>query len=72
LKGGLWHPSCEIISSRSGRLYRAEKLVITELVINHTSDEHPWFKRALEAPKGSARRNFYVWSDTRTSTKAPA
>jgi maltose alpha-D-glucosyltransferase / alpha-amylase len=38
--------------------------VITELVINHTSDEHPWFKRAREAPKGSARRNFYVWSDT--------
>jgi maltose alpha-D-glucosyltransferase/alpha-amylase len=38
--------------------------VITELVINHTSDEHPWFKRALEAPKDSARRNFYVWSDT--------
>ncbi|MDQ4106602.1 MAG: maltose alpha-D-glucosyltransferase [Actinomycetota bacterium] len=38
--------------------------VITELVINHTSDEHPWFQRARKAPKGSARRNFYVWSDT--------
>jgi maltose alpha-D-glucosyltransferase/alpha-amylase len=38
--------------------------VITELVINHTSDEHPWFRRAREAPKGSARRRFYVWSDT--------
>ena len=38
--------------------------VITELVINHTSDEHPWFERAREAPKGSARRRFYVWSDT--------
>ena len=38
--------------------------VITELVINHTSDEHAWFRRAREAPKGSARRNFYVWSDT--------
>ena len=38
--------------------------VITELVINHTSDEHAWFERAREAPKGSARRNFYVWSDT--------
>jgi maltose alpha-D-glucosyltransferase/alpha-amylase len=38
--------------------------VITELVINHTSDEHAWFQRAREAPKGSARRNFYVWSDT--------
>ncbi len=38
--------------------------VITELVINHTSDEHPWFQRARRAPKGSARRNFYVWSVT--------
>jgi maltose alpha-D-glucosyltransferase/alpha-amylase len=38
--------------------------VITELVINHTSDEHPWFQRARRASKGSARRNFYVWSDT--------
>jgi maltose alpha-D-glucosyltransferase/alpha-amylase len=38
--------------------------VITELVINHTSDEHPWFQRARKAPKGSAKRNFYVWSDT--------
>ncbi|MDQ3237100.1 MAG: maltose alpha-D-glucosyltransferase [Actinomycetota bacterium] len=37
--------------------------VITELVINHTSDAHPWFQRARKAPKGSARRNFYVWSD---------
>ncbi len=38
--------------------------VITELVINHTSDQHPWFQRARKAPKGSAKRNFYVWSDT--------
>ena len=38
--------------------------VITELVINHTSDEHPWFQRARRAPKGSALRNYYVWSDT--------
>ncbi|WP_051943737.1 MULTISPECIES: maltose alpha-D-glucosyltransferase [Luteibacter] len=38
--------------------------VITELVINHTSDQHPWFQRAREAKKGSAARNFYVWSDT--------
>ena len=27
--------------------------VITELVINHTSDQHPWFQRARHAPKGS-------------------
>jgi maltose alpha-D-glucosyltransferase/alpha-amylase len=38
--------------------------VITELVINHTSDQHPWFQRARLAPKGSSERNFYVWSDT--------
>ena len=37
--------------------------VITELVINHTSDQHPWFQRARSAPLGSAERNFYVWSD---------
>ncbi len=39
--------------------------VITELVINHTSDQHAWFQRARKAPKGSARRNFYVWNDDR-------
>jgi len=37
--------------------------VITELVINHTSDQHPWFQRARCAPKGSPERNWYVWSD---------
>ncbi|HET7550143.1 MAG TPA: maltose alpha-D-glucosyltransferase [Gemmatimonadaceae bacterium] len=37
--------------------------VITELVINHTSDQHPWFQRARNAPKGSPMRDFYVWSD---------
>ena len=37
--------------------------VITELVINHTSDQHAWFQRARRAPKGSRERNFYVWTD---------
>ncbi|BBK36526.1 trehalose synthase [Allostella sp. ATCC 35155] len=37
--------------------------VITELVINHTSDRHPWFQRARHAKPGSAHRDFYVWSD---------
>ena len=37
--------------------------VITELVINHTSDQHPWFQRARRAPKDSRERNWYVWSD---------
>lgn len=38
--------------------------VITELVLNHTSDQHPWFQRARRAPPGSPEREFYVWSDT--------
>ncbi len=38
--------------------------VITELVINHTSDQHPWFQRARRAEAGSPERDFYVWSDT--------
>ncbi|MBA3889668.1 MAG: maltose alpha-D-glucosyltransferase, partial [Gemmatimonadaceae bacterium] len=37
--------------------------VITELVINHTSDQHPWFQRARRAPKDSPERDWYVWSD---------
>ncbi|MEA2601952.1 MAG: maltose alpha-D-glucosyltransferase / alpha-amylase [Acidobacteriota bacterium] len=40
--------------------------VVTELVINHTSDQHPWFQRARLAPPGSPERDFYVWSDTDT------
>jgi maltose alpha-D-glucosyltransferase/alpha-amylase len=38
--------------------------VIAELVINHTSDQHPWFQRARRAKPGSAMREFYVWSET--------
>ena len=38
--------------------------VVTELVINHTSDQHPWFQRARRAKPGSNHRNYYVWSDT--------
>ncbi len=37
--------------------------VITELVLNHTSDQHPWFKRAKRAKPGTSNRDFYVWSD---------
>jgi maltose alpha-D-glucosyltransferase/alpha-amylase len=37
--------------------------VITELVVNHTSDQHEWFQRARRAPKGSWQRDFYVWRD---------
>jgi maltose alpha-D-glucosyltransferase/alpha-amylase len=38
--------------------------VMIELVVNHTSDQHPWFKTARQASPGSAERNMYVWSDS--------
>jgi len=40
--------------------------VITELVLNHTSDQHPWFQAARRAPPGSVKRDYYVWSDDNT------
>jgi maltose alpha-D-glucosyltransferase/alpha-amylase len=61
------HPSYG--SLRDFRLFLREAhrrgmRVITELVLAHTSDEHPWFQRARLAKPGSAHRDFYVWSDT--------
>jgi maltose alpha-D-glucosyltransferase / alpha-amylase len=44
--------------------HRRNIRVITELVINHTSDQHPWFQAARRAPAGSPERDFYVWSET--------
>jgi maltose alpha-D-glucosyltransferase / alpha-amylase len=44
--------------------HRRKLRIITELVINHTSDQHPWFQRARQAASGSLWRDFYVWSDT--------
>jgi maltose alpha-D-glucosyltransferase/alpha-amylase len=44
--------------------HRRNIRVITELIINHTSDQHPWFQRARRAKPGSRLRDFYVWSDT--------
>jgi len=43
---------------------RRDLRVITELVVNHTSDQHDWFKRAKRSARGSSARNWYVWSDT--------
>ena len=37
--------------------------VITELIVNHTSDQHPWFQAARRAPAGSPKRDYYVWTD---------
>jgi maltose alpha-D-glucosyltransferase/alpha-amylase len=44
--------------------HRRNLRVITELVLNHTSDAHPWFQAARRAPANSRKRNYYVWSDT--------
>jgi maltose alpha-D-glucosyltransferase / alpha-amylase len=44
--------------------HRRDLRVITELVVNHTSDQHPWFKRARRSRQGTDARNWYVWSDT--------
>ena len=47
------------------RAAHARKIrVITDLVVNHTSDQHPWFQRARRAKPGSSWRNFYVWADS--------
>src|SRR5277367_6747808 len=43
--------------------------VMIELVVNHTSDQHPWFQAARQAPAGSPERDFYVWSDTEEKYK---
>ncbi|MBW3539850.1 MAG: maltose alpha-D-glucosyltransferase [Planctomycetes bacterium] len=43
--------------------HRRDLRVITELVMNHTSDQHPWFQRARRAKRGDPARDFYVWSD---------
>jgi maltose alpha-D-glucosyltransferase/alpha-amylase len=44
--------------------HKRDLRVVTELVVNHTSDQHPWFQRARRAKPGSRLRDFYVWSDT--------
>lgn len=46
-----------------GEAKRRGLRVITELVVNHTSDQHNWFKRARRSPPGSNARDWYVWSD---------
>jgi maltose alpha-D-glucosyltransferase/alpha-amylase len=61
------HPDCGTLADFEYFLEEAHARrirVITELVLNHTSDRHPWFRRAREAPAGSTERDFYVWSDT--------
>ena len=56
--------SIDVVKRFITEAHRRQMRVITELVINHTSDQHPWFQRARQAPKGSPEREFYVWSDS--------
>lgn len=61
------HPDYGTLKDFREFLYEAHKRglrVITELVLNHTSDQHAWFQRARRSKPGSAAREFYVWSDT--------
>jgi maltose alpha-D-glucosyltransferase / alpha-amylase len=60
------HPDCGTVHEFRTFLKEAHRrglYVITELVLNHTSDQHPWFQRARSAATGSCERDFYVWSD---------
>jgi maltose alpha-D-glucosyltransferase/alpha-amylase len=61
------HPSYGTLHDFKAFLHAAHDRglkVIIELVMNHTSDQHPWFQRARRAKPGSRYRDFYVWSDT--------
>jgi maltose alpha-D-glucosyltransferase/alpha-amylase len=61
------HPSYGTVEDFQAFLLAAHERnlqVLVELVINHTSDQHPWFQAARNAPSGSPEREFYVWSDT--------
>jgi maltose alpha-D-glucosyltransferase/alpha-amylase len=61
------HPQFGTLDDFRAMLQEAHRLglkVVTELIINHTSDQHPWFEAARKAPAGSPQRDFYVWSDS--------
>jgi len=61
------HPDLGILEDFKIFLEAAHKRgirVIIELILNHTSDQHPWFQRARRAAPGTPERDFYVWSDT--------
>ncbi|MDP9113920.1 MAG: maltose alpha-D-glucosyltransferase, partial [Acidobacteriota bacterium] len=61
------HPmygSMEDFKTFLGAAHERGLQVMIELVMNHTSDQHAWFQRARQAPKGSPERDYYVWSDS--------
>jgi maltose alpha-D-glucosyltransferase/alpha-amylase len=61
------HPDCGTLDDFKALLKEAHRRgirVIIELIMNHTSDQHPWFEKARRAKPGSRMRDYYVWSDT--------
>ncbi len=61
------HPSCGTLHDFRvfvREAHRRDLKIVTELVLNHTSDRHEWFQRARRSPAGSTYRDYYVWSDT--------
>jgi maltose alpha-D-glucosyltransferase/alpha-amylase len=61
------HPSYGTVEEFQRLVHEAHQrgiAVVTELVVNHTSDQHPWFLAARAAPPGSPERDYYVWSDS--------
>jgi maltose alpha-D-glucosyltransferase/alpha-amylase len=61
------HPDCGTRREFTNLLREAHKRglrLVTELVLNHTADQHPWFQRAQRSPPRSRWRDFYVWSDS--------
>jgi maltose alpha-D-glucosyltransferase/alpha-amylase len=61
------HPSYGTLDDFKRFLHAAHQRglqVVIELVLNHTSDQHPWFQRARSAAAGSPERDYYVWSDS--------
>ena len=61
------HPDCGTLADFKHFLREAHQRglrVVTELVLNHTSDQHEWFQRARRAPAGSPQRDYYIWNDS--------
>ncbi len=57
--------TAEDVKELVAEAHKRDLKIIMEMVINHTSDQHPWFQRAIKASEGSSERNFYVWSDNK-------
>src|SRR5271169_2730210 len=61
------HPACGTLRDFKvfiREAHRRDLKIVTELVLNHTSDRHEWFQRARRSGPGSTYRDYYIWSDT--------